>query len=336
MSSDLEGRDIVVPRNEVALPVSGLVLTHNEEANLDGCLSALTSYCAEIHVVDSGSSDRTLEIARRYTDQVEHHIYTGHGAQLAWALSNLPFRHDWVLMVDADNVVTPALGEELYRLFAAPEPDVNGYYVRYRQHFRGRPMRGLKSLNLALFKRSHTSVDVGELVDHRLVVRGRLGRLRGELLHKNAKEDDIDFWIDKHQGYATRVAVEEVLRRYGRIERASRARLWGTPDERMILLKDRWFGLPLYVRPLLYFLYRYFLRLGFLDGTNGLVYHIFHALWFRLLIDVRVSDLEHALRRGDLTLDQLSAEYLQPAPGAHGGHTDDPQVPSATVGSAES
>ena len=132
--------------------------------------------------------------------------------------------------------------------------------------------------------------------------RGRtgIGRLRGSRkgCEDNRNERSIDFWIDKHQRFAARLAAEEVLRERGALVWSFRPRLFGNPDERVVWLKNRWYHLPLYVRPFLYFFYRYFLRLGVLDGPTGFVYHFLHAFWFRMIVDIKIAELRQELSAG--------------------------------------
>jgi hypothetical protein len=152
----------------------------------------------------------------------------------------------------------------------------------------------------------------GELVDFRYRVERSTGFLRGHIVEHNLKEDDLDFWIDKHQKFATRMAAEEVLRRTGRMDWSVRPRLMGNPDERLIWLKCRWYSLPRFIRPFLYFGYRYFCRLGFLDGRTGLLFHFLHAFWFRLLVDVKVSQLERRLASGETSIEDLALYFQHP------------------------
>jgi len=144
-------------------------------------------------------------------------------------------------------------------------------------------------------------------VDFRFVVDGKTRVLRGCVYEDNRKEASIDFWIDKHRKFSARVATEEVLRRMGELQWTVRPRLFGNPDERIIWLKERWYVMPLFVRPFLYFFYRYFVRLGFLDGTPGLVYHFMQALWFRLLVDIRIAELRKQIKGGQVSVKELAA-----------------------------
>jgi glycosyltransferase involved in cell wall biosynthesis len=292
------------------LPIAAVVLTLNEEKNVEACLASVAGWCREIFVVDSGSTDLTGEICRRYTDRIFSHPFEDHPSQWSWALSNLPLTCDWVLPLDADHVISEGLRQEMAAAVLKPAPGVNGYYARHRYFFWGVPMRGFKSHSVCLFRRSLTQLDFGELVDHRFVIQGQTGRLNGEINEINQNEWDIDVWIDKHQKYASRMATQEVLSQAGEIDHCLTPSLWGNRDARMVWIKNRWAQLPLFLRPCAYFLYRYFLRLGFLDGKVGLVYHFLHAFWFRFLVDLKIAALRRQLARGELSLEGLKELYL--------------------------
>jgi glycosyltransferase involved in cell wall biosynthesis len=267
--------------------------------NLPTCLESVAGWCGQIVVVDSGSRDRTVEIARRHADLVVHHMYVDHSQQWKWALEELPLTYEWVLPLDADHVVSPELRDQL--MASAVSGDCAAYYARHRYSFKGRRIRGFKASTLRLFRRSAVHVDASEMVEWRFVVDGRVGHLSGVIYESNRKEDEIDYWIDKHQRFASRVAAEEVLRVANLLSRTLKPAFWGTPDQRMVWLKERWLRMPLFARPCAYFIYRYFFRLGCLDGATGTVYHVMHAFWFRLVIDIKISELRAALDKGRLT-----------------------------------
>jgi glycosyltransferase involved in cell wall biosynthesis len=292
------------------LPIAAVVLTLNEEKNVEACLKSVAGWCREIFVVDSGSTDRTGEICRRYTDQIFSHPFEDHPSQWNWALQNLPLTCDWVLPLDADLVISEGLRREMAAAVLKDVPGINGYYARHRYFFWGVPMRGFKGHSVCLFRRSRTQLDFGELVDHRFVIDGETAHLHGEIDEINQNEWDIDVWIDKHQKYSTRMATQEVLSQAGEIDHSLTPNLWGNPDARMVWIKGRWSKLPLFFRPCAYFIYRYFLRLGFLDGKVGLLYHFLHAFWFRFLVDLKIAALRRQLARGEVSLEALKKSYL--------------------------
>jgi hypothetical protein len=191
------------------------------------------------------------------------------------------------------------LAAELSALLAAPGtvPE-DGFYIRRSQIFRGKPLRfggyGSKYL-MKLFRRGKSSLDPVEQ-DTRVYVRGKVGRLRSPLAEWNRKEDFILFYLEKHLRYAQAFAREELERRTRNLAWKATPRFFGTPDERILWLKDRYYRMPLYLRPFLYFFYRYFVLFGILDGKTGFIFHFLQAFWFRLIVDIRLEELLRADR----------------------------------------
>jgi glycosyltransferase involved in cell wall biosynthesis len=278
------------------VPLTVLFTTRNEEANIERSLQSVAGFADQIFVLDSESDDRTVEIARRYADEVQNLAYE-HGRIIPWifqwGLDHLPIRNEWVLILEADQSLPPELKNEIAALLARPGVRENGFYIRRRQIFRGKAIRfggyGNKYL-LKLFRRSQAELDPVEQ-DTRVYVRGTVGRLRAPLEEWNRKEDAILFYLQKHLRYAEAFAQEERERRRTGLPWKLTPRLLGTPDERVLWLKSRWYRMPLYLRPALYFLYRYFFLLGILDGKNGFVFHFLQAFWFRFIVDVRLEEL---------------------------------------------
>jgi len=274
--------------------LSVVVLTHNEERNLPACLASVAGLGAEVFVVDSGSTDRTCDIARSCGASVFHHSFTTHSAQWAWALGNLPIRTPWILALDADQRITPDLLQALGELGSPQLASVTGAFVARRQVFRGRWIRHggyYPKYLLKLFRRDRVRLNPDDLVDHHFLVDGPTATLRGDIVESNAKEDEIAFWIDKHNRYAALLAQEEVRwRREGRRPSLNDL-LSDNPDRRTTALKAAWRRMPLYVRPFAYFLHRYIFRLGFLDGKQGAIFHFMQAFWFRMLVDINIDDL---------------------------------------------
>ncbi|MBD0319625.1 MAG: glycosyltransferase family 2 protein [Gemmatimonadetes bacterium] len=281
----------------MTVPITAIVLTHNEEANLEPCLASLAGWAGEVWVVDSGSTDGTLAIAERFGARVVHHPFETHTRQWRWAVESLPAAHPWVLGLDADQRVTPELARELAERFSTADgPQVDGLFVKRRQIFRGKWIRHggyYPKYLLKLFRRDAVTFDDADLMDHHFYVAGPTAKLRHDLVEDNRKERDIGFWIDKHNRYARLHAREERLRAGG-AGWALEPSLTGNPDQRVAWLKQRWYRMPLFVRPAMYFVLRYFFQLGFLDGKQGFVFHFLHAFWYRLLVDIHLDTAEDA------------------------------------------
>lgn len=274
-----------------------VILTYNEEANLPACLESLRGLDCQVFVVDSGSTDRTLDIAREGGADVLHHPFETHTRQWAWALSNLPERCEWILGLDADQRLTPELAEEIRALLtekAEHLAEVDGFWIKRRQFFRGRWIRhgGYYPIYLLkLFRRDRVFLDEQDRVDHHFYVSGPTRRLRHDLVEENRKENDIIFWINKHVRYAVLLAEEEWWRRQNQPAQRSGPLFCSNAIRRKFWVRKLWNRLPLYTRAGAYFFYRYFLRLGFLDAKEGFVFHFLQAFWFRLLVDIRLEEL---------------------------------------------
>lgn len=263
------------------LPVSAIVAVRNEEKNLPRCLEALREV-GEVYVVDSGSTDSTPEIARSFgVNVVQFHYQGGWPKKRQWAMDHLPLAHDWILLVDADEVVTPQLAEEIRESITTK--DAEGYYIRLQMYFLGRVLRhgDANFWKLALFRRGkgkyecrlrdqNPSMADMEIHEH-VVVDGATGKLRNPLIHHNV--ESLSRYIQKHDEYSNweaRVLLQ------GEQSKAMAPSLFGTQAQRRRWLKKKLYGLP--GSPVMLFCYRYILRGGFLDGTPGLIYCVFQAV----------------------------------------------------------
>jgi glycosyltransferase involved in cell wall biosynthesis len=288
---------VIEVTSPISIPLVSVVLTYNEERNLPDCLKSIAGWVDEIVVVDSGSTDHTREIAAGYGAGIMVHSFETHAKQWGWVLENLPPHCEWVLALDADQRVTSELRNELLQLFTVDQErlkDWDGFYVKRRQIFRGRWIRYggyYPKYLLKVFRRSKVLMDIQDLGQHHFYVSGNVTKLVSDLIEDNHKEADIAFWIEKHNRYALLQAKEELLRKQNGLSWPIPPSLFGSPDQRIIWLRLRWYGLPLYLRPFLYFFYRYFLRFGFLDGKQGFIFHFLHSYWYPLLTDIHLEEL---------------------------------------------
>jgi len=264
------------------LPVSAIVAVKNEERNLPRCLEALKSV-GEVYVVDSGSTDATPDIARSFGAKViQFHYQGGWPKKRQWAIDNLPLAYDWILLLDADEVVTPELAGEIRTQIGNDQ--VDGYYISLQMYFLGRALRhcGASFWKLSLFRRGKghfecrlrdqdASMADMEIHEH-VVVDGRTGRLTHSLIHHNVAS--LSRYIQKHDEYSNWEA--RVLTKDVNEDSELPPALFGTQAQRRRWLKKRLYGFP--GSPAALFLYRYVLRGGFLDGVPGLIYCAFQAI----------------------------------------------------------
>ncbi len=271
--------------------VALIILTYNEEANIAQALDSVTSWANEIFILDSLSTDRTLEIARRYGCHIAQNKFENYAKQRNYALEHLPIRSEWVLFLDADEWLPDALKREISTLIAT-SPEANGFYINRRLIWMGHWIRRgyYPSWILRLFRYGKGRCEDRAVNEH-LIVEGKTGQLRNDFMHEDRK--GVTDWIAKHNGYATREALELVNTRSASGYQEIDARLFGTQAQRKRWLRQKvWNRMPLLIRPFFYFFYRYVLRAAFLDGKEAFVFHFLQGLWFPLLIDIKYLELK--------------------------------------------
>jgi glycosyltransferase involved in cell wall biosynthesis len=269
-----------------------VILTYNEEDNIAQALRSVCGWARQVFVLDSFSSDRTLEIAKQFGCTVAQNKFEDYGRQRNHALDALPITTEWIFFLDADEWIPKELRQEIAdRLAAAPRE--NGFLVKYRMIWMGRWIRRgyYPTWLLRLFRRGKARCERRSVNEH-LILEGEAGRLEGDLMHEDKKS--LSRWIQKHDAYAEREAAELFKEPEGYID----ASLFGTQAERKRWVRyNVWNRLPPLVRPVAYFSYRYFLRGGFLDGREAFVFHALQAFWFPLLIDAKYIEMKR--RRGE-------------------------------------
>jgi glycosyltransferase involved in cell wall biosynthesis len=272
--------------------LSLVVLTMNEERNLPDCLRSVAGLNCEIFIVDSGSTDRTVDIARSAGAAVVTHPFESYGAQRNWALANLPFSCEWVLNLDADERLTPELAREISEMLASPPAGTDGFRLRRRTVFMGRWIRHgghYPNYQLRLFRRSAGACE-DRLYDQHFVVRGVVSSMKHDYIDVVASE--LSTWSVRHIRWA-QAEADELVRKSVEGPRVS-ASLSGGPIGRRRWLREKIYGqAPLFVRPLAYWFYRYFIRLGFLDGREGLLFHFLQGFWYRFLVDAVLYERRH-------------------------------------------
>ncbi|WP_008316557.1 glycosyltransferase family 2 protein [Leptolyngbya sp. PCC 6406] len=263
------------------VPVSVLIPAKNEEENLPACLESVAR-ADEIFVVDSQSEDRSIEICDRYGAQVVQFHFNGRWPKKKnWSLDNLPFRNDWVLIVDCDERIPPALWDEIEQ--AIQNPAYGGYYLNRRVFFLGKWIRyGGKypDWNLRLFRHAQgryenlktegiRNTGDNEVHEHVVIEEGAVGYLKNDMLHEDFR--DLFHWLERHNRYSNWEARVYYNLLTGMADSGTiGANLFGDSVQRKRFLKKIWVRLPF--KPTLRFVLFYFLRLGFLDGRAGYTY----------------------------------------------------------------
>jgi glycosyltransferase involved in cell wall biosynthesis len=268
-----------------------IILTYNEEANIAQALDSVAGWANETFILDSQSTDRTLEVAGQYGCCIAQNKFENYAKQRNYALDHLPISSEWVLFLDADEWMLDALKQEISSSITN-SPEENGFYLNRRFIWMGRWIkRGYyPTWTLRLFRYGKGQCEDRAVNEH-IIVQGETGQLRNDYMHEDRK--GVSDWIEKHIDRARREARELFNTRSALGYQEIEARLFGTQEQRKRWLRYRiWNNLPPLIRPFFYFFYRYIIAGGFLDGREAFIYHFLQALWFPMLIDINYLEMK--------------------------------------------
>lgn len=272
-----------------------IILTKNEEENLEKCIASFRGVASRVVIVDSYSTDGTVELAKSLGAEVYEHPFENHAAQFNWAIDNIGLDTNWVMKVDADEEFTPELADEIDAKLDKLPDHVNGVILRRRVYFMGRWLRhGGKypELLLRIFRVGHGMSEMKLMDEHLIVTDGDVVTFDHDFSDNNNKS--LEWWINKHNWYSNK----EVLDRQMKADAANAGESVGETatsfqaKSKRFVKNHGYYSLPKFFRAHIYFIYRYYIRLGFLDGKEGKIYTFLQAYWYRFLVDAKMYECE--------------------------------------------
>lgn len=271
--------------------ITFVILTKNEEVNLRDCLESIKSFSKRIVVVDSGSEDKTVDIAKQYDCDVYLHQFENYARQFNWALDNCNINTKWTFRLDADERLTLKLCEELSSIIKEHDSDdVNGVTMEAWLYFMGKKIRfgGHQKRKLMMFKTGIGRIEDRQMDEHTILSSGVSISTKNRFIHYDFKS--MNQWIDKLNWYATREVLD-----YFEFKAGKSAKISANDDKDISKLRGKKFGIyyrfPMFIRCWLLFLYYYIFALGFLDGKKGFIYHWMYHRWYRTLVDAKILEL---------------------------------------------
>lgn len=291
-----------------------IILTYNEERHIERAIRSVQTFCRELVVVDSFSTDGTVEIAKSLGAVVLQNPFVNYAQQFQWALDSAPITCDWVMRLDADEVIEPDLAMRIANELPSLSREVVGVNLKRKHIFMDRFIRHggrYPLVLLRIWRRGNGRIEQRWMDEHMIVSGGRTVTFEGGFSDVNLY--DLTFFTDKHNKYATREAVDILNQRYGLFatDDSLNAKSASSQASFKRFMKERLYNrLPFWVGPLGYFLYRYFVQLGFLDGREGLIYHFLQGFWYRFLVGAKVLELDRAIR-GLAGVDQKRQELAR-------------------------
>lgn len=277
------------------LDLTIVIITKNEEQNLKKCIESFKGVAKRIVVVDSYSTDGTKDLCNdlaKYNNlSFYEHKFTNHSQQLNWAFNNTGINTTWTMRMDADEEFTPELVEELKKRLPKVSSDVNGIILKRRVYFMGRWIKhGGKypELLLRIFRTGSGECEQKLMDEHLIIKSGNSITFDKDIIDNNNK--GLEWWTNKHNWYSNK-EVEDYRRK--QVEVINHEGASGKQAKRKRFIKENgYYKLPLFLRAHIYFIYRYYIRLGFLDGKEGKIYHFLQAYWYRFLVDAKIYECE--------------------------------------------
>lgn len=275
------------------LDITTIILTYNEEIHIRRCLENVCLFSKKVYVVDSPSTDKTAEICEEFENvEVVVHKYPGNQAeQFNWALDNLKIETEWVLRMDADEYCTSELIEEMSQKLPSLDADVSAVVLPLGRAFMGRRLKhgivnGVKMIRLFRYGKVHYEQRLMD--EHLEVLEGKTINFRHHFVDDNRMS--IRQFVDKHNNYSNREAAVLLDAQYGLngFETEADSTEYAMEVAKKRAQKAKYAKMPLFWRSLGYFCYRYFFKLGFLDGKEGFCWDFFQGLWYRTLVDAKI------------------------------------------------
>lgn len=276
-----------------------IILTKNEEKNIEKCIKSFRGIAKRFVIVDSYSTDKTKTIAEKLNIDFYEHKFENHALQFNWALKNTNIKTKWVMKIDADEELTEELANEINEKLDNLTNNITGIILRRRTYFLGRWLKhGGKypELLLRIFRINHGCSEIRQMDEHLIVKDGDVITLKNDFIDNNQK--DLEWWTNKHNWYSNK----EVLEYQDNTKKESNTSIENTNTSLQAKIKRKiknngYYRLPIFFRAHLYFIYRYYFRLGFLDGKEGKIYTFLQAYWYRFLVDAKIYECEKKGKR---------------------------------------
>lgn len=293
--------------------ITVIILTLNEAKHITRALKSVAEFAERCVVIDSGSTDETLALARAAGAEVMEHPFVNQAQQFNWALDQLGPDTGWVFRLDADEIVTPELAVEIRKRIDGLSDNIKGICLARRIFFLGRPIRwgGIFPVHVVrLFRFGHGRCEDRWMDEHILVDGEVIDDLSGEIHDINL--NTLSWWITKHNNYASREALEIINIDNKFLERNhnENLNLGLQANLKRILKKYIYNKMPYGIRAFFYFFYRYIIRLGFLDGLEGTAFHVLQGFWYRYLVDIKVHEVRVYMRRNNAAAHEAIREIL--------------------------
>jgi len=285
--------------------IKTIILTYNESIHIKRCIESVRQFSSSIMLVDSFSTDNTVEIAEAMGVEVKKNNFVNYSTQFNWAIENAGDDYDWLFRIDADEVVDNELAANIVNQIDSLSEVIDGILVNRWMMFMGESIKkgGLFPVKVVrLWKKGRGKCE-NRWMDEHILVDGKVSELEGKLMDNNL--NGLTWWTEKHNNYASREAVDLLNIKYGFIAYDDdRLSVDSQAGKKRWLKRNVYNKLPKGLRALMYFLYRYIFALGFLDGRAGFSFHFLQGFWYRFLVDMKVDEVEDFMHKNSASVEE--------------------------------
>ena len=289
--------------------ISVIILTHNEEKHIARCIKSAKKYSNNIYVIDSYSSDKTAEISKSLNVSVLQNKFINYAKQFSWALNQINFTTEWILRLDADEYLEDDLIVEIKNKLPKIDDEVVGINFKRKHIFMNKWIKyggRYPLILLRLWRKNLGKIEDRWMDEHIIINKGKTITFKNCFCDHNLK--NLSFFVNKHDWYANREAVDILLSELNKkknVKLNSKNTSFHASLKRYVK-ENIYNNLPIGVRPFSYFIYRYFILLGFLDGKEGLIYHFLQGFWYRFLVDSKLVEFRKELKKLDGNEDYIN------------------------------
>ena len=291
--------------------LSVIILTHNETLHIRRAIQSALRVAEQVIIVDSFSTDDTVEIAQSLGAKVVQHTFVNQAQQMQWAMEQDFIHTEWILRLDADEYLTDALVQEINSRLSTLPKEVSGVVLKRQVHFMGQWIRhgGYYPIRLLrIWRKGHAIIEQRWMDEHTLLTQGTSIQFIYDFVDDNLQS--LTWWTQKHNQYATREAVDILTRKYG-LNAGDQKLDGGQASAKRWYKNNLYLKLPLFLRAFLYFQYRYWIKLGILDGKKGLVWHFLQGFWYRFLVDAKILQIEWCAKAEQKPIKDILKEKYQ-------------------------
>jgi len=294
--------------------ITTIILTHNENLHIERCIKSLLPFSKNIFIVDSFSTDNTIQIANSLGAIVKQNKWVNYAKQFNWGLENFAIDTEWIMRMDADEYVTEDLALEINNKINSLNEDVSGIILKRRVYFMNKWIKHggyYPTYLLRIWRNGKGKCEERWMDEHIKLSEGKTIIFDNDIIDENL--NNLTWWTNKHNSYATREAIDLLNIKYSFFDNTGiEGSLSSEQDKRKRWLKEKLYThMPLFLRPFFYFIYRYILKLGFLDGIPGLIWHFLQGFWYRFLVDAKIYDIERRAKKENKKIPEVIKEYYK-------------------------